>query len=229
VQESADLVEVAEILTTKKIKRVPVVRDGCVVGIVSRADLVKAVVRQKNPECEPSLQPGDSTLVPSERLAALTRRAHADAPLPPPAASGELSANGFRSLAAHFHEAEIARRQEGNREVEETHHEETRKLLNAELTDEMWQRMLKEARLAAQRGEEEHLLIRFPGELCSDHGRAVNAPDPSWPATLRGLVAQVFMRWKKELRSRGFALHARIIDFPGGLPGDIGLYLSWGQ
>jgi CBS domain-containing protein len=38
VDASADLIEVADILSAKRIKRVPVVRDGLMVGIVSRAD-----------------------------------------------------------------------------------------------------------------------------------------------------------------------------------------------
>jgi len=83
--------------------------------------------------------------------------------------------------------------------------------------------------VGAQKGADEHLLLRFPSEICSDHGRAVNAPDPSWPTTLRGLAAQVFMRWKNELRSHGFGLHARVLEFPDGLPGDIGLFLAWGR
>jgi hypothetical protein len=48
-------------------------------------------------------------------------------------------------------------------------------------------------------------------------------------ATLRGIAAPVFVRWKNELRLRGFKLGARVIDFPGGLPGDIGLFLVWGE
>lgn len=43
VTEGTDLKEVAGILARKKIKRVPVVRHGKVVGIVSRADIVKAI------------------------------------------------------------------------------------------------------------------------------------------------------------------------------------------
>jgi len=62
-----------------------------------------------------------------------------------------------------------------------------------------------------------------------DHGRAVNVPDPSWPITLRGIAAQVFLRWKRELRPRGFKLNARVVDFPGGVPGHIGLFLVWGE
>lgn len=230
VADDAELVDVAEMLSKHRIKRLPVLHDGRMVGVISRADLVKAVARQSaGPQFEPSSEPANELPVASERLAALTRHAqHAAAPPLPPGA-GEISAEGFRKLVAHHEEEEIARRQDAQDQTAEKHHEEARKLLAAELAEEAWQRMLTEARLAAEKGEEEHLLVRFPCELCSDHGRAVNAPDPSWPTTLRGIAAQVFRRWKDELRAHGFALHARVIEFPDGLPGDIGLFLAWGK
>ena len=43
VCEDTSLEEIAAVLTEKKIKRVPVVREGKLVGIVSRADLVRAL------------------------------------------------------------------------------------------------------------------------------------------------------------------------------------------
>jgi CBS domain-containing protein len=43
VDEMATLGEIADLLEAKKIKRVPVVHDGKVVGIVSRADLLKVL------------------------------------------------------------------------------------------------------------------------------------------------------------------------------------------
>ena len=43
VGEETSLREIARLLTTHRIKRVPVVRDGRIVGIVSRADLVRAL------------------------------------------------------------------------------------------------------------------------------------------------------------------------------------------
>ncbi len=43
VTEETDLAEVAMLLETHRIKRVPVLRDGKVVGIVSRANLVRAL------------------------------------------------------------------------------------------------------------------------------------------------------------------------------------------
>ena len=44
IDEKTSLGEIAEILTEHRIKRVPVVCDGRIVGIVSRADLVRALV-----------------------------------------------------------------------------------------------------------------------------------------------------------------------------------------
>jgi CBS domain-containing protein len=46
VFENTPLAEVAALLDLKRIKRVPVMRDGKMVGIVSRADLLRALVRQ---------------------------------------------------------------------------------------------------------------------------------------------------------------------------------------
>ena len=43
VSDTTDLAEVAMLLETKLIKRVPVVRDGKLVGIISRANLVRAL------------------------------------------------------------------------------------------------------------------------------------------------------------------------------------------
>jgi CBS domain-containing protein len=229
VDENADIIDIADLLSTKRIKRVPVMRDGRMVGIVSRADLIKAVAgKVRMPE--PSLDRDAEILVPSERLEALTKRSKAPAaPAHPTPTGNDLSANALQELVAHHWEEEAARRAEARGQVAESHQKQARQLLAAKLSEESWQHMLRNARAAAQKGEEEQLLLRFPCELCTDHGRAVNAPDPNWPATLRGIAAEVFMRWKKELQPHGFGLAARVIDFPDGVPGDIGIYLEWGK
>ena len=49
VTETAGLDEIADLLETKRIRRVPVVRDGKVVGIVSRANLVRALAATRSP------------------------------------------------------------------------------------------------------------------------------------------------------------------------------------
>ena len=47
VAEETEIDEIARLLTAHRIKRVPVLRDGRIVGIVSRADLVRAVAEGK--------------------------------------------------------------------------------------------------------------------------------------------------------------------------------------
>lgn len=49
VDEGTELGEVADLLETKRIKRVPVLRDGKLVGIVSRANLVRALAAARAP------------------------------------------------------------------------------------------------------------------------------------------------------------------------------------
>jgi hypothetical protein len=38
---------------------------------------------------------------------------------------------------------------------------------------------------------------------------------------------QVYDFWKDTLKSGGFKFGARIINYPGGTPGDVGLFFSW--
>ncbi len=72
-------------------------------------------------------------------------------------------------------------------------------------------------------------MLRFPNQLCIDGGRAINVAGHDWPATLRGTPAEIYLRWERDLKPRGFALSARVLEFPNGKPGDVGLFLIWGE
>ena len=72
------------------------------------------------------------------------------------------------------------------------------------------------------------MILRFPGDLCSDGGRAINVPEPDSQATLRGEPAEAYLRYERELKPLGFHLIARVLDFPNGFIGDVGLFLHWG-
>ena len=48
VSDTTDLADIATLLETKRIRRVPVLRDGKLVGIVSRANLVRALAMTKS-------------------------------------------------------------------------------------------------------------------------------------------------------------------------------------
>ncbi|MDG5495167.1 hypothetical protein [Niveispirillum sp. BGYR6] len=78
-----------------------------------------------------------------------------------------------------------------------------------------------------ERGEYQLLLERFPSDICVDRGRAINNNEDSWPATLAGVALQLYLFWQTELRDLGYGITARILDFPDGIPGDAGLFLTW--
>lgn len=77
--------------------------------------------------------------------------------------------------------------------------------------------------------ETELMLLQFPSQLCSDRGRAVSEAEENWPPTLRGEPAELYRRWERDLKPNGFRLAARVLDYPGGMPGDVGLFLLWGE
>jgi CBS domain-containing protein len=62
VEEDAPLQDLAELLERKGIKRAPVVRDGKLVGIVSRADLVRALARKLLHDPADAIGVGDRTI-----------------------------------------------------------------------------------------------------------------------------------------------------------------------
>jgi hypothetical protein len=94
-----------------------IAQDGQVIGIVSRADLVRTVA-QTAPELEPSSESDSELPVASEKLAALGRHAQPHAP----AANGGLSARAFRDLVHDFEQEEVGRREAAHRELVERHH-----------------------------------------------------------------------------------------------------------
>jgi hypothetical protein len=71
-------------------------------------------------------------------------------------------------------------------------------------------------------------VFRFPNQLCTDKGRAINQQEPGWEETLTGEPKEMYHFWHKHLRPRGYKMKVQIVDFPDGLPGDIGMTLSWG-
>jgi uncharacterized membrane protein len=80
---------------------------------------------------------------------------------------------------------------------------------------------------AAQHGHIEALVFRFPSELCTDGGRAINNDLPEWPQTLTGQARELYRYWQETLRPAGYRLRAAILDYPQGIPGDAGFTLSW--
>jgi hypothetical protein len=82
---------------------------------------------------------------------------------------------------------------------------------------------------AVRNGLTEVQVYRFPNSLCTDHGRAINQQEPGWEKTLTGIPHEIFQLWFDYLKPRGYRIRYQIIDFPGGMPGDISIVIAWGD
>src|SRR5580692_3055635 len=155
------------------------------------------------------------------------------------------------SVAGLFAERDAHRRhdqkalEELQRRKEEELAEFRKRLDNFQLTDAIIQSGLDRIKRAFERGETELMFSSFPGNFCTDGGRAIinagappiNKPtkeelaarhdEPEWLEMLPTGVHQVYDYWKSYLKPGGFGFSARIIDYPGGMPGNVGLFFTW--
>jgi hypothetical protein len=80
---------------------------------------------------------------------------------------------------------------------------------------------------AVKNGKYEAMVYSFPSDLCSDSGRAINSGDPQWTETLLGKAKEFYERYVNLAKPQGYKLKAMIINFPEGIPGDVGFFLNW--
>jgi hypothetical protein len=113
-----------------------------------------------------------------------------------------------------------------------------------QLTEAYTQTLMQRVRRAFEHGEPELMIVSFPSSFCTDSGRAIdNAgqppinkpskqeaashPEPEWLHTLPKGAIPLYELWRSALRAGGFSFAARIISYPGGMPGDVGLFITW--
>ena len=94
--------------------------------------------------------------------------------------------------------------------------------------DEALSRVAAIVERAVKNGLTEIQVYRFPNSLCTDRGRAINQQEAGWEKTLTGIPKEIYDFWHRHLRDRGYKLKSQIVEFPGGVPGDIGIILKWG-
>jgi hypothetical protein len=99
--------------------------------------------------------------------------------------------------------------------------------LTDERTHEIINTLRMKVRKAVARGDTELLVMRFPSALCNDRGRKINNGLAGWPDTLVGKPRQAYELWRDRLQPAGYRLKAMIVDWPGGMPGDVGFFLDW--
>jgi hypothetical protein len=153
------------------------------------------------------------------------------------------------SVAALFAERDARRRREQDaeeklkRKKEEEVVDFRKRLEDFQVTDAHLEAVNYRINRAFERGANELMLTSFPSSFCTDDGRAINnagappinkpdkdAPQPSepeWLLTLPKGARSIYQYWKQNLQPGGFTFTARVINFPDGKPGDVGLFFGW--
>lgn len=92
---------------------------------------------------------------------------------------------------------------------------------------EALERIATVVRRAVENGEKRVQVLQFPSEWLPDSGRGITSHDPNWHQRLEGFPKRAYEYYLKELQPRGFQLQVEIVDWPGGMPGDCGWFLTW--
>ena len=141
---------------------------------------------------------------------------------------GTFSASDLRRRMAEREAAKAAEELQRMKEQEEKQKAIYEEFFKApdRTVEQLTQWIMQIVNQAAERGQREVQVYRFPSGLCSDRGRRINNSEPGWEETLQGPKLG-YEFWRDYLRPLGFGLKAEILDYPGGMPGDVGFILTW--
>jgi hypothetical protein len=142
-------------------------------------------------------------------------------------AEGLITPEQLRRLAEENEMAQLREALEKKRKADEAHDQVREAFMSRDIHPEVFERVSRVVKSAAERGEREALVLRFSSEYCTDGGRRINSFEPDWPESLTGFAKRAYEFWQKELEPKGYKLRAQIMDFPGGMPGDVGIFLRW--
>lgn len=129
------------------------------------------------------------------------------------------------SSAADDAKMEEERREQEKKAKQKKELEEA--FMSQELHPEVRDRINHAVRRAAEQGHIQLQVMTFPASYCSDNGRRINNLDPDWPDSLEGFAKRAYQFYERELKPLGYKLYCEIISFPGGMPGEVGMFLKW--
>jgi CBS domain-containing protein len=250
VGEDTEVGEIARLLQSHRIKRVPVVRGGRMVGIVSRQDLLRPLAGNDADVGAGAKDPGSRTTGRRGVFAGFVERLehlhHEHGARPVSQASPSDTQMQHREAAAatqpapavltpdQLHriseDAAMAKAKEAlaKMKLEEEHKESLHDaFMSREPPADALERLMATLRHLAEQGETEMLALQFPASYLDDHGRKINNFEADWPTSLTGFAKRAFEFYEKNLRPLGYKVRAQILDYPGGMPGTVGIYLAW--
>ena len=138
-----------------------------------------------------------------------------------------LSAEAVRAYVTQRKEEEAAERQTHEAAAKAEREKLHQAFLQQEVAPDALERVATLIRKALDRGERQVLVFQLPSEWLPDQGRAITNHDKAWPEMLDGFAKRAYDFFKRELEPRGFQVHAEILSWPDGKPGDVGFFLQW--
>ena len=138
-----------------------------------------------------------------------------------------ISAEELRSMMAHKQAKEVEKKQQEESKAEKEKKELEAFFMTTKITNKERQRFRERVNRLAEQGESELMVFSFPSEFCSDGGRAINNKQPDWPESLTGRAKQAFELWEQDAKPLGYKLDARVLNYPDGIIGEIGLFVLW--
>jgi len=227
IEARAPLHEIAEMFCVYDVKRLPVMRGGRIVGIVSRSDLVRAMASKVPPPAAKASLGGLASMF-AGMMKSESRQSAAPPPAAPVVVAPATTAEAFLTLTTASKQTgqneAVAAKDHAKQELQR----QVTALLQEHIDTPAWTALLERARAAAALGENSFELTRFPCDLCSDGGRKIDVAETDWPTTLRGEAAEFYTRWERDLRPAKFGLSAQLVDYIDGIPSNVALSLTWG-
>jgi hypothetical protein len=125
-------------------------------------------------------------------------------------------------------ENEKAKEVLARRKKEEEEEDQARQdFMDREIRPDGIERFNSWVRRAAEQGQSEIEILRFPSRYCTDHGRAINNFEAIWPDTLTGAARRAYDAYVQHLKAQGYKIRAQILNYPNGNLGDAGIYIGW--
>jgi hypothetical protein len=142
-------------------------------------------------------------------------------------ASSLLRPDALRKITEEQEMERLREAQERERKREEQQKELHEAFMSRHLQPDAEERFNRQVRDAAARGEHEIMVLTFPSDWCTDGGRAINSLSEDWAGTLSGFAKELYEAYDERLRPLGYKIRAQILNYPGGMPGDVGIFLRW--
>jgi len=140
---------------------------------------------------------------------------------------GPLRPEDLHKIAEDVEMAKLREAMAHTRNADEEANELRQAFINAELRPNVMDLLNTAVRRAAEQNRNELMVMSFPSDFCTDGGRRINNASADWPESLQGRAKRGYDFYQQNLKALGYKLYARILDYPGGMPGTVGFFLKW--